>query len=269
MSRVESTLLAIALAAVLTLAAYTDVLFVAAVIVTIQMMIAAAPSPADAVGHSVQAPRFGAAAVAGLIATALTVHPAFLIGADGTRSGNIGLIDSGVFAGLVPAVAAGVIVALISQMFRRGGRKSLVLTTGYAVTLCAFASLAIGWIGASQSLGGAPVVAVGAIALSVSLLVWLVPFERWIIGVCAVVAGSAAGAVAAPLLTGTTEMTWIFGAVAGLGMAMFGILGQVLGRAWCSGRRHASSGGGFPGALSLALSAPIVFVASQLLGASF
>lgn len=266
MSRVESTALSIALAAVLTLSAYTDVVFVAAVIVITQLMIAAAPSPADETGHSVNAPRFGAAAVAGAIATTVTLWPGLLVGADGTRAGRIGEVDSGVFAGIAPAVALGVIVALVSQMLRKDGRKSLVLTTGYAITLCTFAALAIGWIGATQSVGGAPVVAVGAVALGVSLLVWLLPFERWIVGMAAVVLGSAAAAVAAPYLSEAIELTWLFGAVAGLGVAMFAILGQVLGRAWCSGRRHAASGWGFPGALSIALAAPIVFVSSQLVG---
>jgi len=268
-SRAGSTLLSIALAVVLTLAAYTNVLFVGAVVVIAQIMIAAAPSPANESGRPVNAPRFGAAAVAGLIATAVTLHPALLLGADGTRAGRVGRIESGVFAGLVPAMAAGLIAALLSQMFRKWGRKSLVLTTGYAVTLCAFTALTIGWIGAAQSLGGAPVVAVGAIALSAALLVWLVPFDRWIVGSFAITAGGVAGAVAASSLGGDSGMTWVFGAFAGVWVAMFGILGQVLGRAWCSGRRHASAGWGFPGALSLALPAPIVFIAGQLLGVSF
>lgn len=268
-TRVESTVLSIALAVVLTLAAYTNVLLVAAVILIVQLMIAAAPSPANAAGRPVHAPRFGAAAVAGVIATVITLWPRLLIGADGTQAGNVGVIDSGVFAGLAPAMAAGVIVALLSQMLRRDGRGSLVLTTGYAVTLCAFAVLAIGWIGASKSLGGEPVVAVSAIALSAALLVWLLPLQRWIVGTLAVVAAAAAGGVAAPFLGDTAEMTWLFGTLAGVGIALFGILGQILGRTWCSGRRHVSSGWGFPGALSLALCAPIVFVASQLLGASF
>ncbi|MBC7592702.1 MAG: hypothetical protein H7288_01965, partial [Kineosporiaceae bacterium] len=64
MTRVESTLLSVALAAVLTLAAYTHVLLVAVVTVTVQLMIAAAPTPANEAGRSVHAPRFGAAAVA-------------------------------------------------------------------------------------------------------------------------------------------------------------------------------------------------------------
>lgn len=252
-----------------TLAAYTHVIVVAAAIVVIQCVIATAPSPADASGHSVNAPRFGAAVIAGLVATVVTVHPTLLRGADGTHAGDIGAIDSGVFAGMAPGVAIGVIVALISQMLRKDGRKSLVLTTGYAVTLCAFSALTIGWIGAAQSLGGAAVVAVAAIALSVALLVWLVPYGRWAVGVTAVMAAAAGGGVAAQLLGAASEMTWRFGAAAGLGVAAFAILGQVLGQAWGSGRRHASSGWAFPGALSLSMAAPIVFVASQLIGASF
>lgn len=266
-SRAESTLLSIALAGVVTLAAYTEIFLVAAVVLVIQFMIATAPSPADSTGRSVNAPRFGAAAFAGLVATVLTVHPQLWLGAAGTTAGADGLVDSGVFAGMVPAIAGGVSVSLLSQMLRKDGRKSLVLTTGYAVSLCCFAALSIGWIGAAQSVGGAPAVAVGAAALGASLLFWLIPFDRWIVGMGSLVAGAAAGGVAAPLLNDTNTMNWVFGAVAGMGVAMFAILGQVLGRAWCEGRRHASSGWGFPGALSLALTAPIVFVASQLVGA--
>ncbi|MGZ5406702.1 MAG: hypothetical protein ACXWX1_02855 [Aeromicrobium sp.] len=269
MTRVESTLLSIALAGVVTLAAYTDVLLVGAVIVITQIMVAAAPTPADASGRPVAAPRFGAAAIAGLIATGVTLYPQVLLGADGTQAGSVGSVESGVFAGLVPAVAAGVIVALVSQMLRKDGRKSLVLTTGYAVTLCVFAALAIGWIGAAQSVGGAPVVAVAAIALAAALLVWLLPFDRVVIGSFAVAAGGVGGALAAPYLDDGSGLTWALGALAGVGVALFSILGQVMGQSWSSGRRHASGGWGFPGALSLALSAPIVFVASQFVGVSF
>ena len=267
-SRAESTLLSIALAGVVTLAAYTEIFLVAAVVLVIQVMIATAPSPADSAGRSVHAPRFASAAFAGLISTTLTFRPQIWLGASGTHAGAVGSIDSGVFAGMVPAVAGGVSVAMISQMLRKDGRKSLVLTTGYAVTLCAFAALTIGWIGAAQSVGGAPAVAVGASALAAGLLVWLIPVDRWIAGAGALVAGAVAGGVVAPLLNDNNTMNWAFGATAGIGVAMFGILGQILGRAWCEGRRHASSGWGFPGALSLALAAPVVFVASQLVGAS-
>ena len=265
-SRAESTLLSVALAGIVTLAAYTEIFLVAAVVLVIQFMVATAPSPADSTGRTINAPRFGAAAVSGLIATVATVHPHVWLGADGTQTGSIGSIDSGVFAGLIPAIAGGVSVALISQMLRKDGRRSLVLTTGYAVTLCAFAALSIGWIGAAQSGGGAPAVAVCAAALVASLLVWLLPFDRWVVGMGGLVAGAVAGGVAAPLLNDNNTMSWMFGAIAGMGVAMFAILGQVLGRAWGEGRRHASSGWGFPGALSLALAAPVVFVASQLVG---
>lgn len=264
--RVESTLLSIALAGVLTLAAYTEVFLVAAVVLVTQCMIAAAPTPADAIAHSANAPRFGAAALTGLIATVITVHPQLLIGATGTRAGTIGAVDSGIFAGMLPAVAAGVIVSLLAQMFRRGGREALILSTGYAVTVCVFAAVTIGWIAASQSVGGAPAVATCAIALSAGLLVWLLPWDRWIVGCAAVAAGGLAGGVAAELLHHETTMNWAYGAIAGVGVAMFAILGQVLGRVWGEGRRHASSGWGFPGAMAIALAAPVVFVAAQMVG---
>ncbi len=268
MPRVQSTALSLVLAGVLTLAAYTGEYFVAAVVLLTQCLVAAAPTPADAAGHPTNSPRFAAAVVAGVIATGITIHPQLLIGAKGTTSGTIGAVDSGVFAGMLPAVAAGVIISLIAQMLRRDGRDALVLTTGYAVTVCAFSAVAVGWIGAAQSVGSAPTVAVCAIALSAALLVWLLPFDRWIVGCAAVSAGGVSGGISAELIHHSTTMNWAYGAVAGIGVALFAILGQILGRAWGEGRRHASSGWGFPGAMSIVLVAPVVFVAAQMVGLS-
>lgn len=265
-TRLASTALSLALVGVLVLAAHTDQLMVAAAVVVVQMLIATAPPPGNARGSTVNAPRFAAAATAGLVATVLTLEPRLLVGADGTEAGLVGRIDSGSLAGVLPAVAVGVVVALVSQMFRRDGRRDLVSSIGYAVALAVFAALTVGWLSAAQGAGGPQAVTICAAALGAALLTWTLPFDRWACGCAAIVIGAAAGAGAALLLD--TYLTWVFGVAVGSGVGLFAVLGQVLGRAWTQNRRRAASAGwGFPGALSLALAGPIVHVGGQLASA--
>ncbi len=78
------------------------------------------------------------------------------------------------------------------------------------------------------------------------------------------VAGAAAGAVV--VLNVDTVMTWVLGVALGATAALFAILGQLLGQTWAKGHTHPTSWG-LPGALSLAMAAPIVYIAGQLIGA--
>lgn len=265
MSRLGSTLLSLVLAGVITLAAYTDPVFVGAAVVLVQVLIALAPRAIDSSGHSIRSPHFIAALSGGLVATAITLAPDLLTGADGTSPDVVGSTDSGMLAGIMPAIAVSVFVALIAQMLRTDGRPDLVPSTAYAVTLGVFAALSSGWIGAAQSLGDAEAVAVGAAGLAAGLLVWLIPIDRFVCASFAVVAGAAGGA--AVTLGVDTSLTWVFGVTIGSATALFAVLGQVLGRAWSRGRTHASAGWGFPGALSIALAAPLVYIGGQLVGA--
>ena len=265
MPRLGSTLLSLALAGAITLAAYTDPLLVGAAVALVQVLIALAPSAVDPSGHSIRSPHFVAALSGGLVATTITLAPDLLNGADGTSPDVVGATDSGMLAGILPAIAVSVFVALIAQMLRKDGRPDLVPSTAYAVTLGAFAALSAGWIGAAQSLGDAEAVAVGAAGLAAGLLVWLVPLDRFVCASFAVVAGAAGGAAVALLADST--LTWVFGVTIGSATALFAVLGQVLGRAWSRGRTHASAGWGFPGAMSIALAAPLVYVGGQLVGA--
>ncbi len=265
MSRLGSTLLSLALAGAITLAAYADPVFVGAAVLLVQVLIALAPSAVDPSGHSIRSPHFAAALSAGLVATAITLAPDLLNGAEGTSADVVGATDNGMMAGILPAIAVSVFVALIAQMLRSDGRPDLVSSTAYAVTLGTFAALTAGWIGAAQSLGNAEAVAVGAGGLAAGLLVWLVPIDRWICASFAVTAGAAGGAAVAIGLDST--LTWVFGVAVGSAVALFGVLGQVLGRAWAQGRTHAAAGWGFPGAMSIALAAPLVYVGGQLVGA--
>ncbi len=262
MSRLAPTAWSIALVAVLVLAAHVDVVLVAAVVLVVQAQIAAAPPPADARGRSVPTPKAVATVVAGLVATIFAVRPAWLMGAEGTRAGEIGVLASGTMSGLLLAVAAGVFLSLIAQMLRRDGRRDLVVSTGYAVTVTAFAALTIGWISAVNAVGGPGVVTVCAGATAAALLVWCLPIDRWICGCLAVTAGAAGGAVATLVLDG--YLLPLFGIIVGFAVGLFAVLGQVLGRAWGEGRRHAAAGWGFPGALSVALAAPVVHLGGQL-----
>lgn len=261
--RVSSAVLSLALAVLLTLAAYASVALVIAVIVVVQVLVAMAPAPADSRGRTVNAPRFAAALLAGLVATLLTVAPELLLGADGTVAGTIGEVDAGTYAALIPATAVGVLVALVSQMIRRD-RRALVRTTGYAVALVVFAALPIGWITAARSPGGADVIAVCASALVGALLVWQVPVPPLLAGALAAAGGAAGGAVAAGVMD--TWVTALFGFTIGIFIGLFAVLGQFLGAYWARGRRHASAGWGFPGAMSIVLAAPVVHLAGQLSG---
>lgn len=266
MPRLGSTLLSLALAGAITLAAYTDPVFVGAAVLLAQILVASAPSPAAPDGGSIRTPRFGAAIAAGVVATAITLRPELLSGADGTSPDVVGSVDTGMLSAIMPAIAVAVFVALLSQMLRKDGRPHLVQSVGYAMTLGVFAALCVGWIGAAQSLGDADIVAVGAAGLAGGLLVWLIPIDRWLCGSLAVVVGGVAGAVVAGNVD--SAMTWLLGVAVGSGVALFAILGQVLGRAWSRGRTHASAGWGFPGAMAIALAAPVVYVGGQLIGAA-
>src|SRR5215218_10244960 len=188
--RLGSTLLSLALAGAITLAAYADPVFVGAAVVLVQVLIALAPRAVDPSGRSIRSPHFVTALTGGLVATLITLEPDLLDGADGTSPDVVGATDNGMLAGILLAIAAAVFVALVAQMLRSDGRPDLVSSTAYAVTLGAFAALSSGWIGAAQSLGEAEAVAVGAGGVVAGLLVWLVPVDRWICASAAVLAGA-------------------------------------------------------------------------------
>ncbi len=262
MSHVASTLLSVALAGLLALAAFSDPWLVAAVVVVVQLLIALAPSPID--NGRIVVPWFATVAGAGLVATALSMWPNALEGADGTSTKVFGQADNGMLAAVLPAVVVGVFLALATQMLRTDGRSKLVSTMSNAVALAVFAALTVGWIGAVKSFGGPEVVAVGAAGVAAGVIVWLLPIDRWVCGSAAMLAGAGAGA--AVVLNVDTAMTWMLGVALGSTAAMFAILGQLLGQIWAKGHTH-PTGWGLPGALSVALAAPIVYIAGQLIGA--
>ena len=268
MSRIGASALSVVLAAILTLTVQTGVLIlVAAVIVVVQGLLASAPAPADARGRSIPTPRSAATMSAGLVSCVIAMDPTLLLGADGSSVGQDGLVSTGVMAGILPGVAVGVFVALVAQMLRRDDRRELVLSTSSAISLALFASLASAWIGAARASSGPDVVTIAAVGLAASLLVWMIPIDRFVCGAIAVTVGAAASAVAALMVGGLP--TWVFGVAVGSGTALFAILGQVLARAWSQGRVHASAGWGFPGAMAIAMAGPVVYLGGQLVTAGF
>lgn len=261
MSNVASTLLSLVLAGLLTLAAFTDEWLVVAVVVVTQLLIALAPMPKS--DDVVEVPKVVTVAGAGLVATALSMWPETLEGADGTSAKVFGHADNGMLAAIMPAIVVGVFIALATQMLRTDGRTHLVATTAYSVALAVLAALAVGWIGAVKSFGDAEVVAVGAAGVAAGLLVWLVPIDRWVCGSAAMVVGAVAGAVV--VLNVETAMTWALGVALGSTAALFAVFGQLLGRSWAEGNSHPAAAWGLPGALAIALPAPIVYIAGQLI----
>lgn len=260
--RLGSALLSLALAGVITLAAYADVHLVAAAVLLVQVLVAAAPGLVTAAGAAIPSPRFVPALAAGAVATAITVWPGLLNGADGTSDDVVGASDSGMLSGIFAGIALAVFVALVAQMLRRDGRTDLVQSVAYAVSLSVFSALVAGWIGAAQSLGGAECVAVGAAGVCVGVLAWLLPADRWVCLGVATMAGAVVGAVL--MVTLNSDMTWFFGLLVGSGSAVAAVAGQVVGAAWARGSAHPAAAWGFPGAMSIALAAPVVYLGGQL-----
>ena len=266
-SRIGASALSVVLAAVLTLTVQTGALIlVALVIVVVQALLASAPTPADARGRSIPTPRSAATMSAGIVSCIIALWPSLLLGAEGSSAGLDGLISTGVVAGILPGVAVGVFVALVAQMLRHE-RRELVLSTSAAISLALFASLASAWIGAARAAAGPEVVTIAAAGLAASLLIWMIPIDRYVCAAAAITVGAGASAAAAVVVDGLP--TWLFGVAIGSGTAMFAILGQVLARAWSQGRVHASAGWGFPGAMAIAMAGPIVYLGGQLLTAGF
>jgi len=260
-------MLTMALAFVVALAVLTRTLFpVLATIVVVQVLIATAPSPADSRGRAIPTPQVLATLVGGLVSAAIAYRPDLLIGAPGTRAGIDGLATTGVLAGFAPGAAVGVLVAIVVQVARKDGRRELVASLGTVVSLVVFAGTASAWIGAARTPSGREVVVIAAAAVVDAFVVWIIFGFRWVGGVVAVLAGGVAGAGMALRLDGA--VTWQFGAVVGIGVAGFAVVGLLVGLAWTEGRHHLSAGWGFPGALAFALTGPLVYVGSQMVSAA-
>lgn len=262
-SRLGSTLLSLALAGVITLAAYTDEALVVAAVLLVQVLVATSPPLVGPAGEVIASPRFLPAVVAGVVATALTYRPELLSGADGTSADVVGATDTGMLSGVLPAIMAAVFIALFAQMLRSDGRAHLVRSVGYAVLVSVVAAFAAGWLGTVQSLGDAAAIAVGAAGLGAGLVVWMLPVDRWLCIGLSTLAGAGGGAVVAA--TVDSPMTVYFGVVVGAGSAIFAVLGQIVARTMSGANLSPGARWGFPGAMAVAFAAPVVYIGGQLI----
>lgn len=260
-----AALLTIALSIIMGLAAQTGFLLpVLATVVVAQVMIAAAPAPADDHGRALPTPHMIPTLVAGVVAAAVAYHPMLLLGAQ-TR-GSLDGLQSGVLAGILLGSAAGLMAALVAQIARRDGRSSLVRSMGAATSLTVFAACASGWIAAARASTGPDIVIVQCAAMVAALAVSMAPGPRLVIVSLAVLAG--AGAAVGTTYGPGIDVPVLFAMCAGLGAAGVAVLGLAAGAAWTHGRHHLPAAWGLPAALSFALTGPVVFVTGDFLSAA-
>lgn len=262
-SRLGSTLMSLALAGVITLAAHTDLLLVAIAVLLVQVLVAIAPPLQTSTGEVIAAPRLVPALVAGVVATVLTYEPGLLEGARGTSRDVIGTTDTGMLSAVLPAIVAALFVALFAQMLRKDGRTHLVRSLGYAVLISVVAAFTAGWLGTAQSLGDAAAVSVGAAGLGAGLVVWMLPIDRWLCLSLSTVAGAGGGAIVAG--TVDSPMTVYFGVVVGAGSAVLAILGQVVAQVMAGSSKQPAARWGFPGAVAVAFAGPVVYLGGQII----
>jgi hypothetical protein len=252
-----------ALAFVVALAALTRTMLpVLAIVVVVQILLAAAPSPVDANGRTIPTPQFGPTLAGGFVAAVVACLPPVLIGAAGTRAGIDGLAVTGVLAGLMPGVAVGLMAAIGAQLTRKDDRRHLVPSLTAVLSLVLLASRASAWVGASRTASGREVVAICGAAIVGSLAGWIGFGPRLAAGVVGAFVGGASAAVMALRLEGA--VTWEFAAVAGTVVAGFTVVSLLIGTTWIGGQPQRSSGWGFAGAVAFALVGPLVYVASQM-----
>lgn len=264
MVSVPAAALAIVLSTIMGLAAYTGVLLpVLATALVAQVMLAAAPAPADDRGRALPTPHMIPTLLAAVVSSTIAYQPMFLVGA-GTRASLDGL-QLGVFAGAIPGIAAGMIAAMVAQVGRRDGRRSLVRSLAVASSLMVFAACASAWIGAARAPTGTEIVVVSCAAAVAGVAAGLIPGPRAVVVIAAL--GVGAGAAVGTAWLTDAAMPMAFAAVAGVGAAGITSLGLAVGSAWTHGRHHLPAIWGLPAALGFALTGPVVFVAGDFLSA--
>ncbi len=265
MFSVRATVLTVALATVMGVAAQTRVLLpVLATVFIAQVLIASAPSPADERGRAIATPQLAATLIAAAVSSAIAYHPGLLFGAQ-TRASLDGL-RPGVFAGVLLGIAAGVIAAIVAQVARKDGRGHLVESLAAVSSLAIFAASASAWVGAARANTGREVITIGCAAVLAAFVLILAPGPRRVVVPIALIGAAAAGAAGSHFVGG--QATLPFAAGIGVGAAGFALVGLSVGTVWTHGRSHLPSAWGLPGALAFVLTGPLVFVAGDFLAAS-
>ncbi len=263
MTRLRSAALVVLVTVATALAARWDVLAVCVPVLVSQFVVAGAPSPLDARGRVVRAPRLVPVVLTSLAATLLVLRPAVLDGADGLRV-DVSAAESGALTGILPAVALGVLATFVAQVARRDARRLLATAVSYTVGLCVVAALTAGWVAAAQAPRGPEVIAVVAAGASVAVLVRAVPLARTTVLPTAGLAAALAGALLAELQD-AYAFGWLAGGVVGLVAGATALLGLAVGVAWVAGRDRTW---GLPAATAVAMLGPVAYVAGQVAGLS-
>jgi hypothetical protein len=262
-TRLRSAVLVVVLTVAAALAARVDPDLVALPVLVSQLVVAAAPSPLDARGRVVRAPRLAPVLLTSVVATLLVLRPRLLEGAEGLRV-DVSAGQSGTLTGILPAVAVGVLATFVAQLVRRDERRQLITAVAYAVGLCVVAATTAGWVAAAQGPRGPQVLAVVAAAAGAAVVVRALPVGR----VAALAVAGAAGVLAAALvaeLQGAYAFGWLAGGLVGLLATVVALLGLSVGRAWVAGRARTW---GLPAAVAVALLGPVAYVGAQVAGLS-
>ena len=233
-------LLAAVVAGALALAAATDSVALALVVVGAQLLLAtgvAATTPAGRRGTWLVVA--GAGAVASLLVA--------------RRSG---VVDLGVLA---PAAAGAVLASLLREMLRRGSRAGLTRSVSTTLTGALLSVFLAAWAVTQTLLDGPAMVSLGAGGVAVAALVWAVPGPRGLLGPLGPLAAAAAGwAVAGQLDPAYTSGPGAVVAATGGACAAIGL--TVSGWWQPRSREHAALVATVP----LALAAPLVHVVGRL-----
>ncbi|KAA1425329.1 hypothetical protein FE697_005600 [Mumia zhuanghuii] len=244
-------------AGLLVLAALAGPFAVAAAVLVAQLTLAAVPSPTGISRTPVRAPKAAPIAVAGIVASLVTLAPALVVGADGTRATASADVASGSLVGVGLALPVLVLTALFGQLRRPAPRPDVVLALGEVVVTGTIALLATGWVAAAISPVGRPAVIVAAVVTAVVVLADRAERIRPLALVWALALGALTGIVLAAL----EDANSVVGGVAAVAIGGAAALGGAVGRRW---RPLPPNRWAVEAVAPIAFAGPVVFIASLL-----
>lgn len=238
-----ASLLAAAVAALLALAARTDPLVLALVVVGVQVLLATGIA-----STGLASPRGTWLVVVGSGLTA-----SVLVAADEAPT------DLGALA---PAAAVAVVAALLRELLRRDGRRRVTQSVALTTSGALLAVLVAAWPVTERLTDGTDAVVLGSGGIAVACLAWVLPGPRALLGPVAVALAAAGGSVGAGVI-GYEPGPAGAAAVAGAGglVAMLSLLATD----WWTprSREHVA----LVATLPLALAAPLVHVVGRFAAA--
>lgn len=262
-----SAAVTIIFACALTALAYLDSVFIVAAVGLAQLMIVLGPPATDDRGRSLKTPMALAVVAASGIAVWISLDPEILLGAGAPNLDDVGLIDTGIFSGVLIAIVVAFFIAVLAQMKRKDDRSNLTRTLAHAVFLSTLAALTVGWIGAATvpPPGGVVAMASGAMAFAVVLRHIFFGESKTSL---AMVLGVGLGSLTALGFSVVFQVPISTVAALMLGglSAYLSLIGHRVADYVSQSLRHSSPRIGFSAAVPVALVGPVAFVASALPG---